>query len=191
MLCRTDSGHKIHTRVLPEPPLGFYRSWGTLQGTQVKALIPWWVLMRPDQGTCGRCLKSPFWHSWCSHSGFILSCRYFILLLISVNFHVLLLSLFLPLLTVQPLTRRARDLDFCPAGVLLAAARCFWCCVTWGPVLWCSELPFGSLQTMSALLLTADCSNDQHLPEVFATTCWATDLLLKLLHIYNIPKKII
>lgn len=33
--------------------------------------------------------------------------------------------------------------------------------------------------------------NDCCLSELFATTCWATDLLLKVLHIYNILKKII
>lgn len=26
-----DSGHQIHGRILREPLLGFYRSWGTLQ----------------------------------------------------------------------------------------------------------------------------------------------------------------
>lgn len=152
-------------------------------GAHMETVLLWWVLMNLDH-----CPKQNFEVSVLAE--LTLAFRvypellFWILFIISASWILtsLCFLLPLPLLIVRQLKRWERELEFCVGWEV--------CCIIWGSLTqWIAIRP-----AAECVRSATDCrlqDNDKYLSELFATTCWATDLLLKVLHIYNILKKII
>lgn len=191
-----DSGLQIHRRILCEPVLGFYRSQGTLQRAHLglaETFLPRWVLAHLDQ-----CSRQDFEVTFPAE----LALAFGVYPEQQISFSSLNLC---PEFSCPPAFS-----CFCPCWLwdnlkdereslisLLVERHVFSCDQT---QLW-YHLGNGPLMQWMPIQLAAECvrsptdcrpqGNNWYLSELFATTCWATDLLLKVLHIYNILKKII